>query len=910
MKRLAVVLSVLLSVPAFASHIVGGEIELLYFKGSSYRVNLIYYFDVAHNPNRNPQLEEPSIGLAIFRKRDDAFMRNVTLNWSFKLRVPYTQPDCSSGEIITDKIVYTALIDLPGEQFDDPAGYYITWARCCRNYSILNIISQDPDHGGLGAGQTFYLEFPPVVVNGKPFINSSPQKFPALNDYACPTKPYYVDFAGVDVDGDSLVYTLVTPLSTVSSTPVPPLVPQPYPNVTWLTGFGLDGIINGTPKSPAYPDLNISQTGFLRVTPRSQGLYVFAVKVEEYRNKKKIGETRRDFQMLVTDCRLSAPPQISGKDLGAATYTRDEISVYFDNTVLDADRCFMVSVADIDADRASDDFTEYISLKIIPLNFKNQDLSSLLPNPAFGYIHGGGTGTGKIEFRICLPACPFFTGGPYQIGVIAFDDACALPLSDTLKVNVDIQPPFNQRAKFAPPDEVTATLNEGTQAGWTFEADDPDGDQLLFFALTDGFSLDKSGMTTTIDSNDAGVLKGRLHWDAYCDIYDFTKRTSFVLRLLVDDLDRCNINPPDTATFHLNVILPPNAMPVIDTDLTADPAEVEVSGIGKKIFDSWTFNVTGKDLVDNALVTLRMEGDDFDPSDYGMIFPKTSAIGTVSAAFRWDLLCSKVNPNDKDEFNIGFVAVDSINKCRVRQVDSLVVKVKVSKPDNSPPTLSIVNMSTSAVYEDGNAVVSPGQELSLQINVNDTDKAPIDKLRIKLVTAGGDDTPAGYSWTNGSGPSILTSTFSWAPDCSIFDVCQGCDDSYERNFHFDFVYGDDRCLTAVEDKLTINVKVKDLESNGFEKEPPNVFTPNGDGINDYYAMERRDESGDLVNILPVDNCRGVFENIRIYNRWGKQVFTSGDRNFHWDGLNEAAGVYFYHIVFTNKEFKGTVSLRD
>lgn len=910
MKRLAVVLFVLLSIPTFASHIVGGEIELLHVSGFTYRVNLIYYFDVANNPNRNPQLEEPTIQLAIYRKKDDALMQLLTLNWLTKSRVGYTQPSCSSGELITDKIIYTNTLQLSEAQYNDPNGYYIIWARCCRNYSILNIISQDPDHGGTGAGQTFYREFPAVVRDGQSFVNSSPKNFPALNDYACPTKPYYVDFSGIDDDGDSLAYSLVTPLSTVSSTPVPPLLPRPYPDVTWLTGFGLDRIINGTPKAPQYPDLNISPSGFLRVTPRSLGLYVFAVKIEEYRNKIKIGETRRDFQMLVTDCKLSAPPVISGRDLGTTTYIRDEISVYYNNTVSDADRCFMVSVSDPDADRASDNFTEYINLKIIALNFKNKDLSSLLPNPSFGYIHGGGTGTGTIEFKICLPACPFFVGGPYQIGVIAFDDACSLPLSDTLKVNVDIQPPANARAKFVPPDDVTATLNEGTQDEWNFEADDADGDQLLFYALTDGFSLDKSGMKTLIDIDDPGLLKGRLQWDAYCDIYDFTKRTSFTLRLLVDDVDQCNINPPDTATFHLNVILPPNAMPIIDTDLTPDPAEVEVSGIEKKIFDSWTFNVTGKDIVDNAQVTIRMEGDGFDPAAYGMIFPKTTAVGTVSAAFRWDLLCAKVNPDNKDEFNIGFVAVDSINKCRVRQVDSLVVKVKVLKPDNSPPLLSIVNMSTGAVYEDGNAVVSPGQELNLQMNVTDTDKAPVDNLRIKLVAATGDDTPKGYTWTNGSGPSILTSTFSWAPDCSIFDVCAGCDDNYERNFHFDFVYGDDRCLTAVEDKITINVMVKDLESVGFKMEPPNVFTPNGDGINDYYAMERRDESGDLVNILPPDNCQGAFENIRIYNRWGKQVFTSGDRNFHWDGLNEAAGVYFYHIVFTHKEFKGTVSLRD
>ncbi|MEI9917538.1 MAG: gliding motility-associated C-terminal domain-containing protein [Bacteroidota bacterium] len=913
MKRLVVVLLLVLSIPTAASHIVGGEITMVRLTRGTYQVSLIYYFDVANNPGRDPRLEEPSILVGIFRKKGNVLVQTLVLNWAFKSRVPYTQPDCSSGELITDKITYQSNINFPEADYSDPEGYYITWARCCRNYSILNIISQDPDHGGLGAGQTFYLGFSPIFVNGQEFINSSPKDFPALNDYACPTKPYYVDFAGTDPDGDSLAYTLVTPLSTVSSTPLPPITPEPYPEVTWLTGFGIDRIVNGTPKAPEYPDLNISPAGFLRVTPRSQGLYVFAVKVDQYRDGKKIGETRRDFQMLVTDCRLSAPPEVSGKTLTATTYTANQITLNFANTVADNDRCFMVSVADPDADRAADNYTEYIRLKIVAMNFKpkaGMDLQSMLPTPSFGYIHGGGTGTGTVEFRICLPACPLIYGAAYQIGVVAFDDACSLPLTDTLKVNINVQAPNNARAQFNPPKVVSATLNEGEQDDWPFEAHDTDGDQMIFYALPNGFAPDKSGMKTTVGTNVPGLLKGDLNWDAFCDIYDFTKRTSFILQLMVDDLDQCDINPPDTLTFNLAVILPPYPKPFIDTDLTADPNEVEVTGIEKKIYDNWTFNVTARDLAANASVTMQMKGDGFNPSTYGMEFAKTTGIGTITAPFHWNLLCDKLNPEDKNEFNIGFVAIDSINKCRLRQTDSLVVKVTVLKPDNSPPVISIVNLSNGATYEDGNAVILSGQELNLQLNITDTDTAPKDNLTLKLTDFGGDINPEGFSWQNVTGPSVLIGSLLWSPQCSIF-VDGDSKDIYERNYHFDFQYGDDRCYTATSDTFTINVKVKDPGGNGdFEYEPPNIFTPNGDGVNDFYAMMRRDESGALVSILPPDNCHGAFENIRIYNRWGKQVFTSGDREFKWYGLNEAAGVYFYHVVFTNREFKGTVSLRD
>lgn len=902
MKKVAFFWLILVAFPLSASHIVGGEIELLHIEGFTYRINLIYYFDVAHNPNRNPQAEEPQIQVFIFRKSDNVQMRSVVLPWLRKTRVPYTQPSCSSGEIITDKIIYTATVTLGADQFSDPSGYYITWARCCRNYSILNIFSQDPDHGGLGAGQTFYLEFPPVTLDGKPFVNSSPRNFPALNDYACPTKPYYVDFAGVDDDGDSLAYTLVTPLSTVTVTPVPPPTPQPYPLVNWLPGFGLDRIVNGTPKATNYPDLNISNAGFLRVTPRSQGLYVFAVKVEEYRNKIKIGEVRRDFQMLVTDCRLSAPPEISGKPLNGTTFTRNQLSVSFANSVSDDQRCIKVSISDPDANRASDNFEEFVRLKVVPLNFKNPDLSALLPAESTGIIHG----TGTIEFNICFPQCPFFRGGPYQIGVIAFDDACALPLSDTLRVQVAVEPPHNEPAKFViPAGTVSATLTEGDQMTWPFEAHDAEGDELLFFALTDGFVLSKSGMTTDITSNQNGILKGNLTWNAFCDIYDFTKRTDFNLRLLVDDQDICNVNPPDTATFQLHVDLPPNADPIIDTDLTPDPEEVVVGPIEKHIYESLKFKVTGTDLLDRRSVTVRMVPDGFKGSTYGMSFPKTSGIATATSEFNWDLSCDKFDLAKKSEFNIGFIVVDSTGKCRVRQLDSLVVKVKVLKPSNHPPDLSIQNLNPMVTFVDGHATMAPNTELQLQLTATDVDVNPKDNLSIDLLTIGGDQVPEGWAFASATGQSPVSTTLRWSPTCSLFTG-----NIYHQDFHFDFIYKDDRCVTAVVDTVRVDVTVKDPESGNFVIEPANVFTPNGDGVNDYYSMEWRNENGDIENILPPDNCRGVFQHIRIYNRWGTLVFQSSDRNFRWLGSREPAGVYFYHVTFTNRDFKGTVSLRD
>jgi hypothetical protein len=74
-------------------------------------------------------------------------------------------------------------------------------------------------------------------------------------------------------------------------------------------------------------------------------------------------------------------------------------------------------------------------------------------------------------------------------------------------------------------------------------------------------------------------------------------------------------------------------------------------------------------------------------------------------------------------------------------------------------------------------------------------------------------------------------------------------------------------------------------------------------------MVREDEStGELINILPRDNCAGVFEGIVILNRWGKSVFESRSRDFRWYAEGEASGMYFYHLKYSNKAYKGIITL--
>lgn len=79
----------------------------------------------------------------------------------------------------------------------------------------------------------------------------------------------------------------------------------------------------------------------------------------------------------------------------------------------------------------------------------------------------------------------------------------------------------------------------------------------------------------------------------------------------------------------------------------------------------------------------------------------------------------------------------------------------------------------------------------------------------------------------------------------------------------------------------------------FNYKLPNVFTPNNDGINDYFKA--------LPNQY-VENFR-----ISIFSSWGLLVFTSTDPNFTWDGNSKMngkscpTGSYFYVAEFSSAD---------
>lgn len=395
--------------PGQATHIVGGEFQLKYISGSTYQITLNMYFD---NIYGNRGAIDPNITVSLFEKKTNRRIANINMSNPRATPVPYTSVACTSASLSTDKVVYTQNIDMPATIFNSPEGYYLVWERCCRNGVINNIINPG------GAAQTFYLEFPAVTQNGKSFLNSSPELFPPVSDYACINELFYYEFGGKDPDGDSLVYDVVTPLNGNSNQndPAPLTSPGPYSLIQWTAGLGANIQI------PGNPTLTIDQnSGQLRVLPIRLGLFVFGVRCSEYRNKVKIGEVRRDYQMLVLNCPRNQKPAIQSKAGGARNYYREnEVITIGPND----NRCFDLFMTDPDPNAA-------LTVEAKPVNFT---LTEPILSKTSGVVNRNGI-LDTLKSTACFKPCMDSKGKPYIVDFILSDNGCSLPKKDTIRVS-------------------------------------------------------------------------------------------------------------------------------------------------------------------------------------------------------------------------------------------------------------------------------------------------------------------------------------------------------------------------------------------------------------------------------------------------------------------------------------------
>ncbi len=296
MKRLLLLtFFVFTLLPAFAKHIVGGEMIYQYLgpgttsNTKSYRITLRLFRDYNCSDADCAQLPG-NVPIVIYN--NDTRERFVPLfyvsqtNYIFPLAIVQT-PKCivNSPDLKYQEGDYSFTMDLP----DNATGYTATYQTCCRVREIVN--------GGGGQGANYFTEIPGNNTLGFQTDNSA--SFQTGVSIICHKKAFKLDFSAVDPDSqDSIHYELCDAYTAVgaANTGFLDFLPPPYTSITYQSGYSGGSSLG--------PDVFIDpNTGIISgIAPESIGKYVVAVCAYSYKNGVLMNVHRKDFLVTVWDC--------------------------------------------------------------------------------------------------------------------------------------------------------------------------------------------------------------------------------------------------------------------------------------------------------------------------------------------------------------------------------------------------------------------------------------------------------------------------------------------------------------------------------------------------------------------------------------------------------------------------------
>ena len=127
----------------------------------------------------------------------------------------------------------------------------------------------------------------------------------------------------------------------------------------------------------------------------------------------------------------------------------------------------------------------------------------------------------------------------------------------------------------------------------------------------------------------------------------------------------------------------------------------------------------------------------------------------------------------------------------------------------------------------------------------------------------------------------------------------------ERNLNFEINNLVNNTVTLIGSNLTCTDSTTEvIKATGLREllqlKDVNVFTPNGDGLNDIFDPGFQ---GEFIGCV----------DFQIFDRWGDKVFDSNIGQYGWDGVTlkgrpAKVGIYYYIIRIANEEIKSSIYL--
>src|SRR5690606_17727227 len=222
-------------------------------------------------------------------------------------------------------------------------------------------------------------------------------------------------------------------------------------------------------------------------------------------------------QMLVIDCQTGTPPEVAAIVPGSPNVYKGTTEVI--RFAAEDEKCIELLVTDPDT-------PEKVTVRAKAVNF-DADLSEMVPDVT--QFTTGANDT--LKFDICLPDCPLTDGEPAIIDFLVMDDACSLPLIDTMRVIFEIEDLGNEAPYIVDNKNIIpVTLNAGENFELIIQGKDNDGDLLSLEASPgNDFHLQDFGMSFLTLLAKPGEITKIFRWTADCEKYDLANNSEFSL---------------------------------------------------------------------------------------------------------------------------------------------------------------------------------------------------------------------------------------------------------------------------------------------------------------------------------------------------------------------------------------------
>lgn len=308
----------------YATHIVGGDI-FIRWTGTDNRYQIILnkyvnergYYQEIYGPDA---IE--TVTLEFSNGNNTTVIRTEYLALISNTLLVNNNNYCVNSTIVKTSLqVYQSVVTL--NEFNTNDACKVSWVQCCRSSDITNIAKlYSSSSNSYSQEQEIFLfttKYEGKIKNTTPFFKR------LNNEYFCLDALNTFDMSAADAEGDSLVYSLVSPQESNGR------------NVQWLSGYSGNSPVPGT-----VPMRIDKHTGQMIFNPSQSGTFLFGIRVLEYRNNILLSEVRKDFQFNVQSCAPNNKPVIDFGNTPLHTGAVIEVPVK-------GESCIPIYITDVDA---------------------------------------------------------------------------------------------------------------------------------------------------------------------------------------------------------------------------------------------------------------------------------------------------------------------------------------------------------------------------------------------------------------------------------------------------------------------------------------------------------------------------------------------------------------------------------